>query len=464
MERRDALGYNMDGVFDTTNDGIWIWDAKGFLVAINEQAESMGNVEERALIGMHYNQLVSQGLYSQSAVPEIIASKGRAAVQSKSFRTGIMTLNTGSPSLDPQGRPVRIVVRERNVTRMTLEQRHKAAQDMLKPDPFAGGLFRLGRENIVVENPAYRQVMTTSLKLAESGVSSILILGASGTGKGLLARFIHEMSPRREAPFVQLNCAAFPRDLMEAELFGYEAGAFTGARRDGKPGLLETAKNGTLFLDEIGELPPGLQAKLLKYLDDFQFIRLGGTKVRRANCHVIAATNQDLVQQVKDGRFREDLLFRINAFTLKIPPLKERPEDIKGLMRQMLKHYNKSFGKNRYISPATVKQLYAHPFPGNVRELKNMVKQAVILSETDAIDDMVCAILAEAGTTPLSPQLPPAEGPTSLKERMAAFERQLLLEAMELHGTSRTMAAHLGIDQSNVVRKLKKYSLSLTGK
>ncbi|MCG8566850.1 MAG: sigma 54-interacting transcriptional regulator [Desulfobacterales bacterium] len=451
----------MSRVFDSTNDGIWVWDAKGFLVAINEQAETLGDIEESAVIGLHYNQLVSQGLYTKSAVPDIIAAKGDVAIQSTSMKTGITTVNTGSPSMNVQGDLARIVVRERNVTQLSQEQRHRATQDMLNPDPFANGRFQMGKDQIVVANPAYRNVLNTSLKLAKSGVSSILILGASGTGKGLLARFIHSMSPRRDKPFFQINCAAFPLDLMEAELFGYEAGAFTGARRGGKPGLLEMAKEGTLFLDEIGELPLPLQAKLLKYLDDFQFIRLGGTRVRYSNCHVIAATNRDLDKRVKQGRFREDLLFRINAFTLDIPPLRERPEDVKGLIRQMLKQYNQSYGKRRHISPATVEMLYSHPFPGNVRELKNIIKQAVILSETDAIDGMIQTILSNRGTPlPLGTQTvetPPAK----LKEQMLAFERQILVDAMESHTTSRAIAAHLGIDQSNVVRKLKKHGLSL---
>ncbi len=455
----------MNRVFESTNDGIWVWDAKGFLVAINEFAESLGGVSEDALIGLHYKELVSLGLYDKSAVPDIMSANGNVAVEARSMKTGILTLNTGSPSLDNQGNLARIVVRERDVSRMNTDQRNLATRDMLKPDPFIDGFFQLGQDRIVVENPVYRQLLHTSLKLARSGVSSILVLGASGTGKGLLARFIHQMSPRKDKPFFQINCAAFPRDLMEAELFGYEAGAFTGARREGKPGLLEMAKEGTLFLDEIGELPLPLQAKLLKYLDDFQFIRLGGTRVRRSNCHVIAATNRDLHQRVIQGRFREDLLFRINAFTLKIPPLRERPEDIKALIHHMLRHYNKSFGKSRYISPATVSLLSSHPFPGNVRELKNMMKQAVILSDTDAIDNTIRSIVAENH----GPQaaLPPhchQENSGCLKERMAAFEKQLLMEAMEHHSTSRAIAAYLGIDQSNVVRKLKKHELRLPSK
>ena len=448
----------MNGVFDETDDGIWVWDAKGFLIAINEHAETMGDVEENALLGLHYSQLVSLGLYTKSAVPDILAAQGNVVVNSNSVQTGILTMNTGSPSLDNQGEVARIVVRERDMTRMTPDQQNLAARTVSTPDPLMEGLFPLEEEKIVVENPGYRDLLRTSLKLAKSGVSSILILGASGTGKGLLARFIHQTSPRKEKPFFQINCAAFPQDLMEAELFGYEAGAFTGARRQGKPGLLELAEDGTLFLDEIGELPLPLQAKLLKFLDDFQFIRLGGTRVRHSNCHVIAATNRNLKERVTQGLFREDLLFRINAFTLKIPPLRERPEDIKALVQQMLKKYNASFGKNRYISPAAKNLLCSYAFPGNVRELKNIVKQAVILSDSDILDPIIYSILGKEE----NPLIPNASAPPmDLKAQMMAFEKQVLMDALEAHGTSRAIAAHLGIDQSNVVRKLKKHGIPL---
>jgi transcriptional regulator with PAS, ATPase and Fis domain len=310
----------------------------------------------------------------------------------------------------------------------------------------------VGGQKIVAENSEYRQLLVTSLKLAEAGVSTILILGDSGTGKGLLAKLVHKASTRKSKPFVEINCAAVPTELIEAEFFGYEPGAFTCARKEGKAGLFEMAEGGTLFLDEIGDLPLALQAKLLTYLDDFHVRRLGATRAKRVACHVIAATNCDLAERVREGRFREDLLFRINAFTLKVPPLRSRPEDLWGLISNSLEIYNSAYDKNRRVTPSLIERLRAYPFPGNVRELKNIMKRAVVLSDSDTIDDTVMEIVGQGSARLVS---------SGLKEQMARFEKQLLVEAMARCDSTRALGEHLGIDQSNVVRKLKKHGLTL---
>lgn len=445
----------MSDIFEATSDGLWVWDGQGCLIAINEQAEKIGGVKEDALIGKNYRELISQGLYDRSAVPDIIASRDRVVVQAKSLRTGIVTINTGAPRLDEQGNIVRVVVKERNVTMLGQGHDPEAIQRMFDDDAPQLGLIRLEREDLVAESENYRQVLKTSLKLAESGVSAILILGDSGTGKGLLAKVIHQMSDRRDEPFVQINCAAVPEDLLEAELFGYEPGAFTGARKEGKAGLFELAEGGTLFLDEIGDLPPNLQAKLLKYLDDFQIRRLGGTEVKTVRCTVVAATNRDLEALVRQNRFREDLLFRINAFTLTVPPLRERPEDLRGLVTHSLERYNRTYGKNRSVSPLLLERLQAYPFPGNVRELKNVIKRAVVLSETDRLDETILDIVNCA---------PVEQSGRSLRERILNYERRILIDAVSRHTSTRAIGDYLGIDQSNVVRKLKKHGLSLRSK
>ena len=218
-------------------------------------------------------------------------------------------------------------------------------------------------------------------------------------------------------------------------------------------GLFEIAHGGTLFLDEIGELPLPLQAKLLKYLDDFQIMRLGGTRAKKVDCTVIAATNCDLTALVEKGRFREDLLYRINAFTVRIPPLKERPDDIFGLVTHFLKKYNQRYGQHRCISPLLIDQLQSYPFPGNVRELKNIIKRIVVLSETDTLDESILSIVGHQ---------PPKASTCFLKEQVRDFEKKILIKAMSLHTTTRSMGEYLGIDQSSVVRKLKKHGLAIT--
>ncbi|MCP4119781.1 MAG: PAS domain-containing protein [Desulfobacteraceae bacterium] len=444
----------MDQILNSSPDGIWIWDGFGRVIAVNKTAEKLGAVKESALIGKCYLELIRDGIYDHSVAHNIFRTKKKAVVRAEAMRTGIVTINTGTPHVDDRGEIFRIVVKEQDISRLNPGEtrRIKAETDEEFTDP---GMVRLGPHEVVAGNPRYRQVLGTSFKLAGSGVSKILVLGDSGTGKGLLAKLIHEKSPRRDNSFVQLNCAAVPENLLEAELFGYEDGAFTGARKQGKAGLFEIAHGGTLFLDEIGELPLSLQAKLLKYLDDFQITRLGGTRAKKVDCTVIAATNRDPRALVAQGRFREDLLYRINAFTVRIPPLKDRPEDIFGLVTHYLDKYNHRYGRHRCISPQLIGQLRSYPFPGNVRELKNIIKRIVVLGETDALDEGILNIMGRQ---------PPKASACFLKEQMHDFEKKILIKAMSLNTTTRAMGEYLGIDQSSVVRKLKKHGLALKKK
>jgi transcriptional regulator with PAS, ATPase and Fis domain len=439
----------MDQILNSSPDGIWIWDGFGRVIAVNRTAEKYGAVKENALIGKCYLELIREGIYDRSVAHNIFMTKQKAVVQAESMRTGIMTINTGTPHVDNRGEILRIVVREQDISNLPPREAQgiKAGFGAEFRDP---SMVRLASHEVVARNHKYRQILQTSFKLAVSGVSKILVLGESGTGKGLLARLIHDKSPRKDNAFVQLNCAAVPENLLEAELFGYEGGAYTGAKKQGKAGLFEIAHGGTLFLDEIGELPLPLQAKLLKYLDDFQIMRLGSTRTKKVDCTMIAATNCDLKALVKKGMFREDLLYRINAFTVRIPPLKERHEDIFGLVTHFLEKYNKQYRQHRCISPQLMGQLQSYPFPGNIRELKNIIKRIVVLSETDTLDEGIFNFMDHQ----------PAKAPALfLKKQMLDFEKKLLIKAMSLHPTTRAMGEHLGIDQSSVVRKLKKHGL-----
>ncbi|MBI9089074.1 MAG: sigma 54-interacting transcriptional regulator [Desulfobacterium sp.] len=440
----------MDQILNSSPDGIWIWDGFGRVIAVNKTAEKYGAVKEEALIGKSYLELIREGIYDRSVAHNIFKTKKTAVVQAESMRTGIVTMNTGTPHVDHRGEIFRIVVKEQNISHLSPGQT-QGIQAEFEGEFNDPAMVRIGPHEVVARNHRYRQTLGTIFKLAGSGVSKILVLGESGTGKGLLARLMHEKSPRRDNAFVQLNCAAVPENLLEAELFGYEGGAFTGAKKQGKAGLFEIAHGGTLFLDEIGELPLPLQAKLLKYLDDFQIMRLCSTRAKKVDCTMIAATNCDLKALVEKGRFREDLLYRINAFTVRIPPLKERPEDIFGLVTHFLEKYNKQYGQHRCISPLLVEQLQAYPFPGNVRELKNIMKRVVVLGETNALDEGSCNLAGHAPTKAAA---------LFLKEQMLDFEKKILIKAMSMHTTTRAMGEHLGIDQSSVVRKLKKHGLT----
>jgi transcriptional regulator with PAS, ATPase and Fis domain len=320
-------------------------------------------------------------------------------------------------------------------------------------------LRELEKNTIIADSNSMKQILQKSLKLANIGASNILILGASGTGKGLLAKSIHKNSNRRDKPFIEINCAALPENLLEAELFGYEKGAFTGAAETGKVGLFELAQGGTLFLDEIGDMPLGLQTKLLKYLDDRQFRRLGGTKPINVECATISATNRNLQDLVKKNQFREDLYYRLSSFTLEIPALRHRREDIPGLVRFYLDKYNRHYGKSMHISSRMIVSLQNYSFPGNTRELKNIIENGVVLSDDTTIDAFLLASIQKLG----GPLFPPVDVtssvPIDLTETVNQLEKQLLIASRQRCRTTREMASFLKISQPSVVRKLKKHGL-----
>jgi two-component system response regulator HydG len=234
------------------------------------------------------------------------------------------------------------------------------------------------RDYVFLSNPRMKDIYQQVEMVAATDEVTVLIRGETGTGKEHVARLVHQYSPRASGPFIELHCAALPETLLESELFGYEAGAFTDARKS-KPGLFEQAQGGTLFLDEIGELPISMQTKLLKVLEDRKLRRLGGLKTIDLNLRLVAATNRDLPQEVKDGIFRADLFYRLNVFTLELPPLRERPDDVVVLGRFFAERFAGSLG--RRLNPLTgslLKRLQNYPWPGNIRELKNAMERLVI--------------------------------------------------------------------------------------
>jgi transcriptional regulator with PAS, ATPase and Fis domain len=320
-------------------------------------------------------------------------------------------------------------------------------------------LSELEKHEIVMESESMKQMVQMAIKLSIMEVSNILLLGESGTGKGLLAKFIHKSSKRAKKPFIQINCAAVPENLLEAELFGYEKGAFTGANDRGKAGLFELAHEGTLFLDEIGDMPLVIQAKLLKYLDDYTVMRLGSVKPKTINCTIIAATNRNLGDLVKEKTFREDLFYRLNTFPIEIPPLRERPEDIFELTRYYLKKYNDQFGVNRKISTDGIETMQSYPFRGNVRELKNILKKAVVLSEQQKIDPIVIKSLqmTEEKDEKITP---PKRRRLKLTVEILALEKQMIKEAMKSCRNLREIAHELGVSEPTAFRKMKKHGLS----
>jgi NtrC-family two-component system response regulator AlgB len=299
------------------------------------------------------------------------------------------------------------------------------------------------------DSPKIRALLEVSEKAAASD-APVLLRGESGTGKTVLARTIHSLSSRSKQSFVVVNCPTLSEELLANELFGHARGAFTGAVRD-QPGRVEAAEGGTLFLDEIGEISPSLQAKLLRFLEDREFERLGENKTRHADVRMIAATNRDLPDHVRKGLFREDLLYRLNVIDLQIPPLRERPEDILRLARRFLAFFAKAARrKPQQLSPRAESALVAYGWPGNIRELRNTIERAVILWPAEIIEPeaLPAHISAQSKTHP-----PEIGGNFSLE----AIEREHISRVLARSATLEEAAAILGIDASTLWRKRKKY-------
>jgi DNA-binding NtrC family response regulator len=302
---------------------------------------------------------------------------------------------------------------------------------------------RFAPENIVGSSPSLESAIGLARKVAPSR-STVLVTGETGTGKELVAALIHGLSPRAEGPFVKVNCAALPETLLESELFGHERGAFTGADRP-RVGRFEQAHGGTLLLDEIGDMAPATQAKLLRVLQDREFFRLGATRAIRADVRILAATNQDLEREIRSGRFREDLFFRLNVIRIHLPPLRERPDDVEQLARHFVEHFARELGRpQRALAPDALARIRAHRWPGNVRELRNVLERAVLLADGERIE-------AEDIELPLPPV--PTGGPLRLEIppqgiSLRAVERELVLAALRrAHFVQKDAAALLGVSR-----------------
>jgi DNA-binding NtrC family response regulator len=310
---------------------------------------------------------------------------------------------------------------------------------------------------IVGRAPSMHAVRALLARVASSPASTVLLTGETGTGKDLAARAIHYHSDRAARPFVNITCSALPEQLLESELFGHERGAFTDARQQ-KRGLFETADGGTVFLDEIGEMTPGLQAKLLRFLEDRTFKRVGGLADIRVDVRVIAATNRNLEDEVRAGRFREDLFYRLQVMPVTLPPLRARPGDVALLAECYIERYNREFRKRvRGLSPEALRQLEHYGWPGNVRELRNAIERAMLLTDDSVLGAEHFGTLSR-GLQAVAFQLPP-DG-VNLDE----VERQLLTQALERTGGNRTRAgALLGINRDQVRYRIEKFGLPDAG-
>jgi PAS domain S-box-containing protein len=433
----------LEAIFDQLSDALFLYDKSLHIVGVNQAAQRLFGMPADDMIGRHCQELfhcticepgcgMLQGLSESHSQPT-----GTISLHLDSGRERMVVIRT-IQLLDDAGGVDGVVATVKDIT----EEAEPA------------------RRQIIAESQAMREVLNFVRRVAISEAASILIEGENGTGKDLIAKTLHYQSLRQSEPFLAINCAAIPETLLESELFGYEKGAFTDARAQ-KRGLFELADKGTLFLDEIGEIPLSLQAKLLRVLEDQCFRRLGGLRDINVDLRIIAATNKNLREAVREGAFRQDLYYRLNVIQLIVPPLRERPQDILPLARFFIDHYNGKFKRQiDGITPEAESLLLTHDCPGNVRELRNAIERAMILEDTAYIRPASLPV-AVRGTDFHEASLHLEHTPlTGEAMSLVEHERRLLVQALEKTAGNQTQAARLLCITRDTLRyKMKKFNL-----
>lgn len=456
------LTWEHDAIINSSSDGLFVCDGSGRILRVNPASERINNASASQLVGRDYLDAAQEGLLIlPSAALEAIKSQKRVSLLQEN-RHGRKLISTATPVFDDTGGLIRVVVSERDITETDRLQRQLEEQQALG-DQFRHQIVELQQEQlesqpVIARSPCMVKAMKQALKVSEVD-STILLLGESGVGKGMFADLIHKYSKRRDQPIIKINCGAIPENLIEAELFGYEKGAFTSAVGS-KPGHLELADKGILFLDEIADLPLSSQVKLLRFMEDGCITRLGGTQNRQIDVRILAATNRDLEQMVEAGSFRLDLYYRLSVIPLVIPSLRERRECMAPLIRSYIDHFSRRSGLKKRLTSVALDILTNYSYPGNVRELMNICERLVVMSETDLIDiiDLPQAVIADAeNETDVLLGKWPEE--MSMNQILESVERRVLLEASKRYGKQQQIASALGMSQPTVARKLHKYGI-----
>ena len=449
LARLRQLCFDLEEIFRHSFDGIFVADGSGVTLMVNEGCERNYDLKAAEMIGRHVSEFEQIGLI-RPVIAQQVARTGQRISTTQRTHTGKTILVTGIPLFDAVGKVRKVVINSRDTTELLQLQdalaQAKADLQRVDAEIEALRLQNLKVDGLVLHSEPMQRIASLAARVAKVD-ATVLITGHSGVGKDVITRLIHRESPRANGPLIKINCGALPRDLLESELFGYEPGAFTGAQKQGKSGLIELAHRGTLFLDEIGDLPLDLQVKLLQVLQDRVIVRLGGTQPISVDVRVIAATNRDLKSMVAERTFRDDLFYRLNVVPIAVPPLAARKDDIAPLVLQFASEFNARYGLTRTFSEQAIALMLAHDWPGNVRELRNVVERAIVTSEGEVI-----------GPEFLDGVLPGElldEEPSTFRQRVERFERRLIEDAMRKHGNTREVARALGLSQSSVVRKLR---------
>lgn len=464
----ELLKIELDGILDTSNDNIVVADGEGKILRVSSNCFSIYGKAERDLTGKTVYQLEEDYIFYPSVTAKVLKEKKEVQIMQETS-TKKLVMATGIPLTDNNGQIVRIISFSHDLTEIQ-QLREDYEQLRVKMEQYESEIKELKEnenknkeERLVIKSKTMKDIYNMAQRVAVSD-ATVVLLGESGVGKNVIARMLHDKSQRKKGAFIELNCGAIPETLFESEIFGYESGAFTGADKNGKAGMIEHANKGTLFFDEIAELPLTIQVKLLKVLQEKQITRIGGSKAKKVDFRLIVATNQNLEEMVLQGKFRKDLFYRLNVIPITIPPLRERREDIYQLSQYYLAIFNKKYQTNKIFLSATIDLFYNYDWPGNVRELENLIERLVVTSTSNAIPPSSLPFVKETDEMGLSTEEWTSEAleqqDLTLQEALRKVEKSWLRRAYRQYKTTYEMAKYLGLSQSTVVRRLKEYKIN----
>lgn len=459
IERTELDFETLKKILDNSHDEIYVTNANGIVVYVNNASEKHYGVKASEIIGKKSRE-ISEKKYWGPRISPIAIDKKMSITLEQQTCTGKTLLTTATPVFDPEGNIELIIENSRDVTEAEgIKHELEKSTQLLKRYKKEVAVLRKLETSIpdfICQSGKMDSLMHLVKRIAPVD-STVLLLGESGSGKSHLAKYIHNHSPRKDGPFITINCASIPSELMEAEMFGYSKGAFTGANVKGNIGLIELANEGTLFLDEIAELSPRMQAKLLQVLQENQYYKVGGREIQQVNCRIIAATNRNLQEMIKKEDFREDLYYRLNIFELILPPLRDRIEEIIPLADHILDKFNKKYKFEHRFSQSCYDLFMKYSWPGNIREMENIIERLTVVTQAPIIDefDLPYSFHTSESHQESIPTI--SSRPLSLDDAVSNVEKNLVLQAYKELGSSYEVAKTLNISQSKASRLIRKY-------
>jgi len=431
------------------NYGIWLTDGQGFTISASKEYEEFSGLQAAPFIGSFMGDMERDGVIDRSVTLLVLEQKKPVTIAQSILSTKRRLVVTGNPIYNEQGEIILVVTCVRPLDK---ERRNTGKNG------FEQSLCIPGLGLVVASSKAMREVLALAVQAAGFD-STVLINGESGVGKEVIAKVIHYLTPRKNGPFISVNAAAVPEELFESELFGYRSGAFTGASKGGKAGLVKAAEGGTLFLDEISELPYRTQAKLLRLLQDREYIMVGDTVIQKANIRIIAASNQDILSMVQNGTFRKDLFYRLNVIPIRIPPLRQRQEDIIALVHKFLQDLRQRYNVKKHLSSEALSVLMNYGWPGNVRQLQNLVERLIVFSSENIISrqQVEFELEREIEKNDLF-DLKNISG-RPLKSALEELEKKMIIHAIRKSNGNEEAAQLLGIHRTTLIRKMQKYGI-----